>query len=104
MSTKRGWFGLPIELAARRPWSSALPGLRLAGRLGVFVLLAFLLRLPVAFVHDLSYSAQLLLPNSREASLWRAAAFALTLLWMTHVVWVAMRGGKIRDFLWPEPL
>lgn len=92
------------ELARGQPWSSALPGLRLAGRLGVFALLAFLLRLPVALVHDLSNSAQLLLPDSREAGLWRAAAFALTLLWMTHVVWAAMRGGKLRHFLWPAPL
>ncbi len=92
------------ELASGRPWSSALPGLRLAGRLRVFVLLAFLLRLPVALVHNLSYDAQLLLPHSRAAGLWRAAACLLTLLWITHVAWAAMRGGQLRHLLWPAPL
>lgn len=66
--------------------------------------LVFLLRLPVAFVSDLSYSAQLLLPNSREASLWRATAFALMLAFVIHVVWATMCGGKLRHFLWPAPL
>ncbi|MCC7339170.1 MAG: hypothetical protein IT422_29100, partial [Pirellulaceae bacterium] len=92
------------RLARRQAWSSALPGMRLAGRLGMFALLVFLLRLPVAFVSDLSYSAQLLLPNSREASLWRATAFALMLAFVIHVVWATMRGGKLRHFLWPAPL
>ena len=91
-------------LARRQPWSAALPGVRLAGQLGRFALMVFLLRLPVAFVHDLSYSAQLLLPGSREASLWRAAAFTLTLAFVIHIVWAAMRGGKVRHFLWPAPL
>mgnify|MGYP003381015351 CR=1 FL=1 len=92
------------RLARRQAWSDALPGMRLAGRLGQFALLVFLLRLPVAFVRDLSYSAQLLLPDSREASLWRAAAFALTLVFVIHVVWSAIRGGKLRHFLWPAPV
>ncbi|MCA9160253.1 MAG: hypothetical protein KDA72_18100, partial [Planctomycetales bacterium] len=92
------------RLARRQAWSSALPGMRLAGRVGMLALLVFLLRLPVAFVSDLSYSAQLLLPNSREASLWRATAFALMLAFVIHVVWATMRGGKLRHFLWPAPL
>ncbi len=92
------------ELAAGRAWAAALPGRRLAGRMGVFVLLACLLRLPVALVHDLSYDAQLLLPGSQEAAGWRVTAFSLTLLWMAHVVWAAMRGGRPRHLLWPAPL
>ncbi len=92
------------RLARRQAWSSALPGMRLAGRVGMLALLVFLLRLPVAFVSDLSYSAQLLLPNSREASLLRATAFALMLAFVIHVVWATMRGGKLRHFLWPAPL
>lgn len=92
------------RLARRQAWSSSLLGMRLAGRLGVFALLVFLLHLPVAFVRDLSYSAQLLLPDSREAGVWRAAAFALMLAFVIHVVWAAMRGGKLRHFLWPAPL
>ncbi len=92
------------RLARRQAWCEALPGMRLAGKLGVFALLVFLLRLPVAFISDLSYSAQLLVPGSREAGLWRAAAFALMLAFVVHVIWAAMRGGKLRHFLWPAPL
>lgn len=92
------------RLAARKPWSAALPGARLAGKLGVFALLATLLWLPVALVNDLSYSSQLLLPDSPESRRWRLGAFVITLAWVTHCAWAAMRGGKLRHFLWPAPL
>lgn len=92
------------NLANGRKWSSALPGLRLAGILGTFVLLAALLWLPVWLVTDLSYSAQLLQPGSGSAFGWRIAAFAITVLWMMHVGWAAMRGGRWWHLLWPRPL
>lgn len=92
------------NLAQGRPWGSALPGLRQAGRLGTFGLLSALLWLPVYVVNDLSYSAQLLQPGSATASGWRVTAFALTFAWVIHVAWAAMRGGRWWHFLWPAPL
>ncbi len=92
------------NLAKGCSWSSALPGLRLAGKLGTFILLATLGWLPVWFVTDLAYSAQLLQPDSGTALLWRIAAFLTTVAWVTVVIWTALRGGRWWHFLWPAPL
>lgn len=92
------------RLARRQPWSKAFPGARLAGRIGMFALLSTILWLPVWFVTDLSYSAQLLLPASGTARNWRVAAFLITLVWLAWVAWAAMRGGRLRHFLWPAPV
>ncbi len=92
------------NLAKRRPWSSAFPGARVAGRIAGFALMAGLFWLPVWFVSDLSYSAQLLQPGSNSARAWRLAAFAITFAWVLQVVWAAMRGGRCWHFLWPAPI
>ncbi len=91
-------------LAQGRRWAAAFPGLRLAGRLGTFVLCAALLWLPVWFVTDLAYSAQLLQPNSGVAAAWRVAAFGITFAWVVHVAWAVIRGGRWWHFLWPAPI
>ncbi len=92
------------NLANHRPWATAFPGLRLAGKLGTFVLLASLTWLPVYLVTDLAYTAQLLQPNSNTARLWRFGAFVIATAWVFHVGWAAARGGRWWHFLWPAPL
>ncbi|RMF37755.1 MAG: hypothetical protein D6753_17055, partial [Planctomycetota bacterium] len=92
------------NLAQGRPWKDALPGLRTAGKIGTFLLLAAVSWLPVWLINDLSYSAQLLQPGSRGAALWRGAAGAVTGLWLLHITWAALRGGRWWHFLWPAPL
>ncbi|MEM7478396.1 MAG: hypothetical protein AAF483_25720, partial [Planctomycetota bacterium] len=92
------------NLAQRRPWRSAFPGLRLAGKLGTFALLGALAWLPVWLVTDLSYSAQLLQPRSGAANGWRIGAFLITTAWLVHLSWAAIRGGRWWHFLWPAPL
>lgn len=92
------------NLANRRSWTSAFPGLRLAGKLGTFVLLASLAWLPVWLVADLSYSAQLLQPDSPMAFRWRIAAFLAVVLWVAHLGWAAIRGGRWWHLLWPAPV
>jgi hypothetical protein len=91
------------NLSRGERWGRALPGLRLAGRLATFMLLAALLWLPVYLVSDLSYSVQLLRPGSSQAAGWRGAAFAAALLWLTWITWAAMRGGRWWHMLWPAP-
>ncbi len=92
------------NLAQGDPWRRAFPGLRMAGKLGTFALIAGILWIPVYFVNDLSYSAQLLQPSSSTAKSWRLGAFLLTFAWVTHVGWAAMRGGRWWHFLWPAPV
>jgi hypothetical protein len=92
------------RLAEGRPWSQSLPGLRLAGKLGVFALLTGLLWLPVIIVADLAHSAELLDPGSRTSAGWRIGAFLLTVAWLVHVGWAALRGGRWWHLFWPAPL
>jgi Protein of unknown function (DUF4013) len=91
------------NLANRKPWKSAFPGLRLAGKLGTFLALASLTWIPVYLLTDLAYTAQLLQPNSQTAIGWRIGAFLIAAAWVTHVGWAAMRGGRWWHFLWPAP-
>lgn len=92
------------NLAVGRPWSAALPGLRMSGRLGIFFFLAGLTWLPVYLVTDLAYTAQLLQPGSPTARVWRLGAFIITFIWVLHFAWAAMRGGRWWQVLWPDPL
>jgi hypothetical protein len=53
---------------------------------------------------DLAYSAQLLDPNSSSARGWRLGAFIVAAVWVVHVGWAAMRGGRWWHFVWPAPV
>lgn len=92
------------RLANGHPWRTAFPGLRVAGKLGTFAMFAAISWLPVYVLTDLAYSAQLLDPNSMNARGWRIGAFLIAAMWVVHVGWAAMRGGRWWHFLWPAPL
>ncbi len=92
------------RLAEGQPWRSCLPGARISGRITLFMLLAAICWLPVWLVTDLSYSAQLLQPDSLSALFWRIGAFMITLTWLAHVTWAAVRGGRWWHFVWPAPI
>ncbi len=92
------------RLANGQSWQSALPGLRTAGKLGTFALLAAISWLPIYVLTDLAYSAQLLDPNSSSARGWRLGAFLIAAIWVVHIGWAAMRGGRWWHFVWPAPL
>jgi len=92
------------RLANGHPWRSALPGSRIAGKLGTFAMLATISWIPVYVLTDLAYSAQLLQPNSATARMWRIGAFTFAAAWVVHIGWAAMRGGRWWHFLWPAPI
>lgn len=92
------------RLANGHAWRSAFPGLRAAGKIGTFAMLAALGWLPIYLLTDLAYSAQLLNPNSIDSRGWRVAAFFFAAVWVLHVGWAAMRGGRWWHFLWPAPV
>ncbi len=92
------------RLANGQSCRTALPGLRTAGKLGTFALLAALSWVPIYVLTDLAYSAQLLDPNSPSARGWRLGAFLIAAFWVIHIGWAAMRGGRWWHFLWPAPL
>ena len=92
------------NLSSGQPWRTALPGVKLAGRIATFALLTALLWIPVWLITDLSYSVQLLRPDTIQAGAWRVAAFAIAFGWVAWVAWAAMRGGRWWHLLWPRPL
>ncbi len=92
------------RLANGQRWRDALPGLRVAGKLGTFAMLAAISWIPIYVLTDLAYSAQLLQPNSAIARGWRFAAFFFAAAWVVHIGWAAMRGGRWWHFLWPAPI
>lgn len=92
------------RLARGESWRSCLPGLRLAGKLGLFGLLSGLLFVPVIIVQDLAQTAQILQPGSQPATVWRLGAILIALVWLVHIGWAAMRGGRWWQLLWPAPV
>ena len=92
------------NLSSGKPWRTALPGVQLAGRIATFAMLAALMWIPVWLITDLSYSVQLLRPDTIQAAAWRGAAFVIAFGWVTWVAWAAMRGGRWWHLLWPKPI
>ncbi|MFO0941947.1 MAG: hypothetical protein U0930_14445 [Pirellulales bacterium] len=92
------------RLANGQPWRTCLPGLRVAGKLGVYGLWGSLLFLPVILIQDLAQSAQILQPNSSTAVGWRVGAVITAMAWLVHIGWAAMRGGRWWHLLWPAPI
>ena len=92
------------RLANGDRWRNAFPGLRIAGKIGTFAMLAALSWIPIYVLTDLAYSAALLEPNSESARAWRFGAFFFAAAWVVHVGWAAMRGGRWWHFVWPAPI
>jgi hypothetical protein len=101
-------LGYLLEAASRvangRPRREILPGLERAGRIILVLLCLVITWLPVWLATQYSYQAELIEPSSRIASLWRTAAGTAAILWMIYGLWAIIRGGRIRDFLWPAPV
>jgi hypothetical protein len=76
-------------------------GVRLAARLGGLIVGCWLMLLPVRFVADLAYSAQIIDPDGRIAAAWRIGLFVLIVLTALHVGLACARGGRLRYFFWP---
>ena len=101
-------LGYLLEAASRvakgRPWRETLPGLQRAGGIILVVVCLAITWLPVWLATQYSYQAELIEPGSVIASRWRLAAATSAILWILYGLWALMRGGRIRDFLWPAPI
>ncbi len=101
-------LGYLLEAASRvangRSWREILPGRERAGRIILVLLCLTITWLPVWLATQYSYQAELIEPGSRIASRWRIAAGTAAILWMIYGLWAIIRGGRIRDFLWPAPI
>ncbi len=101
-------FGYMLESATRVsrgvPLRRCFPGADVAGKLAVILGCVFLSWLPVWFVADMAYSAELIEQGGQIARQWRIAARIISVIWILWVLWAVFRGGKLRHFLWPAPI
>lgn len=101
-------LGYMLESAARvsrrQPWSTCFPGSETAGKLMLIALCSFVTWLPIWFLADLAYSAEIIEPGSGSARVLRLSARVSAFVWIAWVLWAVFRGGKIRHFLWPAPI
>lgn len=81
-----------------------LVGMRKAARVGSLVLGTWLLLWLPRLAAEMWTSARLIDPDSRATRLWRIVLVVLTAWVVLHVAAAAMRGGRLRHFLWPRPI
>jgi hypothetical protein len=79
-------------------------GVHGAGRIGGFVIGAWLWLLPLRLASDMAYNAWLIDPESLITRQWRFAVLVLSVLILGHIGWAWLRGGKLRHFVWPAPV
>ncbi len=81
-----------------------LPGAAVAGQIGrggLFLLIAWL---PMLLLTHWQSVAEIIQPGSADAQRLRIAAVALGVAATFQLGWGAVRGGRLRDYLWPAPL
>jgi len=92
------------RIATSGRWRSGLPGLKLAGRIGVILFGSAITFLPVWLVRDFAITGQLIDPLSNQAFNLETISWVMFGFWICHVIWAAVRGGKWWHFLWPQPV
>jgi len=76
-------------------------GIRTAARLGGSVLAIWLLLLPLRYLSNVAFTAQIINPDGRNAAKLRFWVLILTILLGVHIVFALARGGRLRHFFWP---
>lgn len=77
-------------------------GVRHAGQLGCIVLGIWLVLWPARFIAMLRDSAVIVDPQ--RVGGWSVGMWIVTALTSLHIIWVLLRGGKLRHFFWPAPI
>lgn len=98
-------LGYMLESSARVAKSGRLRegfiGIPTAGRLGGAVLAIWLLLLPLRYLSDVAFTAQIINPAGQNAAKLRFWVLVLTVFVGGHIIFALARGGRIRHFLWP---
>jgi len=101
-------FGYMLEVSARiargQCVRNCFPGTDLAGRLLPILIWISLSWLPIWFLADMAYTAELIEQGGVAARRLRFAARLFSVLWVVWILWAVFRGGKLRHFLWPAPI
>lgn len=101
-------FGYLLEVAGRltrgQSLGSALPNRPQAGRIGLALAALWLASLPVQLLAHWASAAALIDPHSAQIVGLKLAAAGAALLAFAYLAWAWIRGGRCRDYLWPQPI
>lgn len=79
-------------------------GVRKAAVLGSIAAGVWIVVWPARLLSTMWKDAELIAPGSGVAKGWHAGLIVVIVLTLAHIVWACVRGGKLRHFLWPQPL
>ncbi|NBR04143.1 MAG: hypothetical protein EBT92_00050 [Planctomycetes bacterium] len=76
-------------------------GIHTAARLGGAILAIWILLLPLRYLSNVAFTAQIINPDGRNAAKLRFWVLILTVFVGMHIVFALARGGRLRHFFWP---
>jgi len=79
-------------------------GVRKASVIGSIAAGIWLVVWPARLVSGMWRDAELIAPGSSVAKAWHAGLVVVIVVVIAHIVWACVRGGRLRHFLWPQPL
>ena len=79
-------------------------GVRKAAVLGSLAAGVWIVVWPARLLSTMWKDAELIAPGSGIAKGWHAGLIVVIVLTLAHILWACVRGGKLRHFLWPQPL
>ncbi len=98
-------LGYMLESAARVARSGKIGegfiGIRIMARFGAAVTTGWLLLLPLRYLSDVAFTAQIINPAGSNAERLRLVVLILTMVVGCQIVFAIARGGRIRHFFWP---
>ncbi len=101
-------FGYLLSVSGRLVNGSklrdSLPHLQQAGQIGLAAVAIFLAALPTRALAHLESVANLINPGSEQASQMRILALATSMLMTAYLLWAWNRGGRLTNYLWPQPI
>lgn len=101
-------FGYLLDVAGRLASGGklrqALPHLRSAGQIGVVVMAVVLGSLPVQLLAHWESVASLIAPGSSQSTMLRFAAITAAFAGALYLMWALARGGRLVNFIWPQPM
>ncbi|MEM8666932.1 MAG: DUF4013 domain-containing protein [Planctomycetota bacterium] len=82
----------------------SLPQFRQAGQIGLAALAVLVAALPTQLLAHWESVATLINPGSGQATAMRVLAIASSVLATAYLLWAWVRGGRLKHYLWPQPI
>ncbi len=92
------------RLTSGRTVRESVPGLAKAGRIGIVLGSLGLASLPIRLLVHWESVAAIIEPDSTSATTLRVVAILFSMAATVYLWWAWARGGRLRHFLWPEPI